>query len=82
MKAVADCAHFANTKPKVRETYMRCIGLLVKETSIDEAKRIIHSVLVMAYSETEGTFESIHFIMRKNSHSSYFGAYKMCDSFQ
>lgn len=54
IKAVASCKHFANKRPKVRETYLRCIGLLIKETDIEEARKIIHSVLIMAYSVTEG----------------------------
>lgn len=60
LKAVSDCKHFVNKKPKVRETYMRCMGLLLKETNINEARNIIFSVLVMAYSETEGMFEISH----------------------
>lgn len=54
LKAVASCKHFVNKKPKVRETYIRCVALLVKETDIHEARRIIFSVLIMAKSETEG----------------------------
>lgn len=54
IKAVATCKHFANTKSKVRECYIRCIGLILKETDLNEVRRIIFSVLVMAYSETEG----------------------------
>lgn len=57
LKAVAGCKHFANKKPKVRETYLRCVGLLLNATDINEARKIIFSVLVMAYSETEGMCE-------------------------
>lgn len=54
LKAISKCKHFANKRPKVRETYLRCTCLLIKETDIDEARNIILSVLVMAYSATEG----------------------------
>lgn len=60
LKAVASCPHFVNKKPKVRETYIRCVGLLIKETNLDEAERIIFAILVMAYSETEGLREIIY----------------------
>lgn len=39
--------------------YMRCVGLLMKETKFEEVRYIIYSVLVIAYSETEGIFEII-----------------------
>lgn len=54
MKNVAMSKHFSNDRPKIRETYLRCIGLLLKETNIDEVRNIIFSVLVMAYFSTEG----------------------------
>lgn len=54
MKAVASCKHFVTKKPKVRETYIRCIGLIVQEKDLNVARNIIFSMLVMAYSETEG----------------------------
>lgn len=54
LKAVASCPHFVNKKPKVREMYLRCVGLIIKETNLEELETIIFAVLVMAYSETEG----------------------------
>lgn len=54
MKAIASCVHFANKKARVREMYVRCVALLLKETEIIEARKIIFSILVMANSETEG----------------------------
>lgn len=56
MKCVANCKEFASKKPKVRETYIRCIGLLIKETNLDEVRKIMLSVLIMAYSSTEGIY--------------------------
>lgn len=53
-KNVASSEAFANKKPKVRETYLRCVALLVKETDIENARKIITCILVMAYSQTEG----------------------------
>lgn len=60
MKAVGDCKHFANSKPKVRDCYLRCVGLILQETDFDEARKIIYSVLVMAYSATEGICFAVH----------------------
>lgn len=54
LKAITSCVHFANKKAKVRDMYVRCVALLLKETEIIEARKIIYSILVMAYSETEG----------------------------
>lgn len=54
MAHVAKCKELSNVKPKVRETYIRCVGLLIIETSINEARKIILSVLTIAYSPTEG----------------------------
>lgn len=54
LKAIASCVHFANKKARVREMYVRCVALLLKETEIIEARKIIRSILIMAYSETEG----------------------------
>lgn len=60
MAHVAKCKELAKAKPKVRETYIRCVGLLIVETDILEARKIILSVLIMAYSSTEGTFAAFH----------------------
>lgn len=65
MKAVADCKHFVNKKPRVRETYLRCIGLIVQQKDLNEIRKIIYSMLVMAYSETEGIYKTIHISIRK-----------------
>lgn len=54
MKAIATCKHFLNKKPIVRETYMRCMGLIVQERDLSEVRKIIYFVLVLAYSEKEG----------------------------
>lgn len=59
---VAKCRELTNKKPKVREIYIRCVGLLITETNISEARRIISSVFVMAYSSTEGLW---HFIFQR-----------------
>lgn len=55
MKSVAMSKHFTKDKPKVKQTYLHCIGLLLKETNFVDARKLIFSVLVMAYSSTEGT---------------------------
>lgn len=54
MKNVAKFKDFPKEKPKIKETYLYCMGLLLKETNIDEVRKLILSVLVMAYSSTEG----------------------------
>lgn len=54
IKAVSNNKHFADKKPKVREMYIRCIGLILQETDLMEVRKIIFSVLVMTYSATEG----------------------------
>lgn len=54
MAHVAKCKELVKTKPKVRQTYLRCVGLLITETDINVARQIILSVLIMAYSSTEG----------------------------
>lgn len=59
MKSVAMSKHFTKDKPKIRETYLRCVGLLLKETDIEEARKLIFSVLVMAYFSTEGRTKSL-----------------------
>lgn len=55
LKNVATCAAFANKNPKVRETYIRCVALLVKATDIKEATLIVKCILIMAYTKSEGT---------------------------
>lgn len=62
MAHVAKCKELVNVKAKVRETYIRCVGLLIKETDINEARKIILSVLIMAYSSTEGV---LHFLLHQ-----------------
>lgn len=62
MAHVAKCKELVNVKAKVRETYIRCVGLLIKETDINEARKIILSVLIMAYSSTEGI---LHFLLHQ-----------------
>lgn len=54
LKNVASCKAFANKKSKVRETYVRCVALLVKETDIKQAKLIIQCILIMTYAQSEG----------------------------
>lgn len=54
IKNVASCAAFSNKKPKVRETYIRCVALLVKATDIKEVTLIIKCILIMAYAQSEG----------------------------
>lgn len=55
LKNVATSKHFINSKSKVRETYTRCVGLILKETEFQKIHDIIFSVLIMAYSSTEGS---------------------------
>lgn len=54
IKNVAKYKHFDDKWPKIRETYTRCVWLLIKETDFGIARKIIFCVLVMAYSSTEG----------------------------
>lgn len=49
MAHVAKCKELVNVKPKVCETYIRCVVLLIKETDVNEARKIILSVLTIAY---------------------------------
>lgn len=56
LKNVATCAAFANKKSKVRETYLRCMGLLVKATDIKEVTLLIKCTLILAYAQSEGAF--------------------------
>lgn len=56
LKCIAKLKLFSDKKPKVRQTFMRCIGLLLKETDIDETRKIILHIFIMAYSATEGNF--------------------------
>lgn len=58
MKAVAGCKHFKTVKPKIRETYLRCMGLILKETNIQQVRRIIFAVMVRAFAETEGMYKN------------------------
>lgn len=67
LKNVATSKHFANSKAKVRETYTRCVGLILKETEFQEIRDIIFSVLIMAYSSTEGVYiKTKYFIQRSH----------------
>lgn len=59
IKNVAACKHFANVKPKVRETYIRCVALLLQETDFQEAQNLIKLVLIIAYSSSEGNLGKI-----------------------
>lgn len=61
-KAVASCKHFTNSKAKVRESYLRYIGLLMKETDFEALRYLIFTILVVAYSATEGMFKIIYLI--------------------
>lgn len=59
MKNIASFKQFALMQPKVREIYIRCVALLMMEQDIHKAREIIKSVLIMAYSSTEGMHELI-----------------------
>lgn len=54
IKNVAKYKHFDDTWPKIRETYTRCVWLLIKETDFGIARKIIFCVLIMTYASTEG----------------------------
>lgn len=51
---VAKFKHFVDKRPKVRETYIRCVALLVRETNFLEAEELIRSILIIAYASSEG----------------------------
>lgn len=44
------------TFKKVKDFYMRCIAILIQTKSIDFARNHIYSVLVVAFSRTEGDY--------------------------
>lgn len=67
VKAVSSCKHLTDKKPKIRETYIRCIGLLIQETDLSEARKIIYSVLIITFSETEGNYDSIDILFESNT---------------
>lgn len=54
LENIASCQHLSNEKPKVRETYIRCVALLLQEMDIHKAEELINSILIIAYSSTEG----------------------------
>lgn len=54
LKNVASSKHLADVRPKVRETYIRSVALLLQEVNLQEARNLIKSILIIAYSSTEG----------------------------
>lgn len=64
MKNVARCKPLINSRKKVRDFYIRCVGLLLKTKAIEDAKYLIHAILVVALSKTEGKkiFSVDHFL--------------------
>lgn len=55
IKNVASSESFSIKKPKVRETYIRCVALLIKATHFHEVTLLIKYILIMAYAQSEGT---------------------------
>lgn len=56
MKNVAKCKPLTSVRKKVRDFFIRCVALLVKIKTLDEAKYYIHAILVVALSKFEGKF--------------------------
>lgn len=54
IKNVAKCKSLASSRKKVRDFYIRCVALLVKTKTLEDAKYLIHAILVVALSKTEG----------------------------
>lgn len=54
MKNVATSKALQNQPKKAKDFFIRCIAILVKMNSLEEAKDHIKSVLIVAYSKTEG----------------------------
>lgn len=54
MKSISSWKSLQAVPSKVKEFYMRSIGLVIKSGTIEEAERYLHSMFVVAFSETEG----------------------------
>lgn len=54
LKAIVSCKHLTNLKPKARETYVRCMGLMLKERDIGIIGKIIFAMIIRATTGTEG----------------------------
>lgn len=54
LKAIASSKHLTNLKPRARQTYIRCIGLMMKETDIAVLRLVIFAVIIRATTATEG----------------------------
>lgn len=57
MKNICDSAAFHDTRPKVKQFFVRCFAELIKETNFERAENHIQNILVIALSTTEGSTE-------------------------
>lgn len=61
IKNVVTTDSLKTVRKKVRDFYIRCVGILLKTDNIEEAKDFITKVLLIANSTTEGNFFLIFF---------------------
>lgn len=54
VKNVSRCKPLATTRRKVRDFYIRCVALLIKTKTLEDAKFLVHAIVVVALSKTEG----------------------------
>lgn len=54
LKNVAASKHFANSEEIVRNTYIKCVALLQKETEVQNVRSVVFNVLLMTFCSTEG----------------------------
>lgn len=54
MKKVTSCDALKNAVTKVRDFFIRCVAILMQIDNIEEAKSHIYSVLIVAFSSSEG----------------------------
>lgn len=65
MKNAASSTAFIKVRPKVKEFFVRSVAEMVKITDIAIARQHIYDVLIVAYSQTEGTALSVYIHTRK-----------------
>lgn len=58
IKNVVTADALKTARKKVRDFYIRCVGLLVQTDNIEEAKNLITRILTVANSSTEGNILS------------------------